>query len=65
MLQKYQQDEKTSVLLVVKIGIIYWWYKTLSHAAELTAGYYNTAQRDGYDSLASVLLSHGAALHLS
>lgn len=65
MLKKYQQDEKTSVLLVVKIGVIYWWYKTLSHAAELTAGYYNTAQRDGYDSLASVLLSHGAALHLS
>lgn len=65
MLRKYQQDEKTSVLLVVKIDVIYWWYKTLSHAAELTAGYYNTAQRDGYDPLASMLVRHGAALHIS
>ncbi|XP_056699383.1 inactive beta-amylase 4, chloroplastic isoform X2 [Spinacia oleracea] len=65
MLKKYQKDDATSVLLVAKIGAIYWWYQTLSHAAELTAGYYNTAQRDGYDPLALVLFRHGAALHLS
>ncbi|XP_010675936.2 inactive beta-amylase 4, chloroplastic isoform X2 [Beta vulgaris subsp. vulgaris] len=65
MLKKYQQDDKTSVLLVAKIGAVYWWYQTLSHAAELTAGYYNTAQRDGYDPLALVLFRHGAALHIS
>ncbi|XP_021740709.1 inactive beta-amylase 4, chloroplastic-like [Chenopodium quinoa] len=65
MLKKYQQDDKTSVLLVAKIGAIHWWYHTLAHAAELTAGYYNTAQRDGYDPLALVLFRHGAALHLS
>ncbi|XP_058115214.1 inactive beta-amylase 4, chloroplastic isoform X2 [Magnolia sinica] len=65
MLKKYQQDRSDSVLLVAKIGGIYWWYQTDSHAAELTAGYYNTALRDGYDPLASVLSRHGAALHIS
>ncbi|XP_057540534.1 inactive beta-amylase 4, chloroplastic isoform X1 [Amaranthus tricolor] len=65
LLKKYQQNDKTSVLLVAKIGAIYWWYESLSHAAELTAGYYNTAQRDGYDPLALMLFRHGAALHIS
>ncbi|GMH05812.1 hypothetical protein Nepgr_007652 [Nepenthes gracilis] len=65
MLKKYQEKEKTSVLLVAKIGLMYWWYKTRSHPAELTAGYYNTALRDGYDILASMLFRHGCALHIS
>ncbi|KAL2944950.1 Inactive beta-amylase 4 chloroplastic [Bienertia sinuspersici] len=65
MLKKYRQDDRPSVLLVAKIGAIYWWYQTLSHAAELTAGYYNTALRDGYDPLALMLFRHDAALHLS
>ncbi|KAK9734945.1 hypothetical protein RND81_04G172900 [Saponaria officinalis] len=65
MLKKYQHDDQTSVLLVAKIGEVYWWYNTLSHAAELTAGYYNTAERDGYDPLALMLFRHGAALQAS
>ncbi|RVX14657.1 Inactive beta-amylase 4, chloroplastic [Vitis vinifera] len=65
MLKKYQESKKSSVLLVAKIGGIYWWYHTLSHPAELTAGYYNTALRDGYDPVASMLSRHGAALHIS
>lgn len=65
MLGKYQENEQTSVLLVAKIGIIYWWYQTMSHPAELTSGYYNTAVRDGYDPLASMLSRHGAALQIS
>ncbi|KAL8150701.1 hypothetical protein V2J09_020509 [Rumex salicifolius] len=64
-LKKYQKDEERSVLLVAKIGIMYWWYRTLSHPAELTAGYYNTFLRNGYDPLASMLLHHGAAMHIS
>ncbi|XWS51742.1 hypothetical protein CRYUN_Cryun11dG0009600 [Craigia yunnanensis] len=64
ILKKYQENEKTSVMLVAKIGGIYWWYQTLSHPAELTAGYYNTALRDGYDPVVSVLSRHGAALHI-
>ncbi|KAF8409738.1 hypothetical protein HHK36_005817 [Tetracentron sinense] len=65
MLKKYQDNEPNSVLLVAKIGGIYWWYQTESHPAELTAGYYNTALRDGYDPLASMLSRHGVALHIS
>ncbi|XP_056860998.1 inactive beta-amylase 4, chloroplastic-like isoform X2 [Raphanus sativus] len=64
VLRRRQEEEKSSVMLVAKIGGIYWWYKTSSHPAELTAGYYNTALRDGYDPLASVLSRHGAALHI-
>ncbi|CAI0374087.1 unnamed protein product [Linum tenue] len=63
-LRKYQQTVETSVILVAKIGGVYWWYQTISHPAELTAGYYNTALRDGYDPLASMLSRHGAALHI-
>ncbi|XP_038996279.1 inactive beta-amylase 4, chloroplastic-like isoform X2 [Hibiscus syriacus] len=64
ILKKYQENEQTSFMLVAKIGGIYWWYKTVSHPAELTAGYYNTALRDGYDPVISVLSRHGAALHI-
>ncbi|WRX29675.1 Glycoside hydrolase [Theobroma cacao] len=64
ILKKYQENEQTSVTLVAKIGGIYWWYQTVSHPAELTAGYYNTALRDGYDPVISVLSRHGAALHI-
>ncbi|XP_019057972.1 PREDICTED: inactive beta-amylase 4, chloroplastic isoform X2 [Tarenaya hassleriana] len=62
--RRCQEGEKSSVMLVAKIGGIYWWYQTISHAAELTAGYYNTSLRDGYDPVASVLSRHGAALHV-
>ncbi|CAL5335538.1 unnamed protein product [Camellia sinensis] len=65
MLEKYLENEQNSVLLVAKIGIIYWWYQTVSHPAELTAGYYNTAIRDGYDPLALMLSRHRAALQIS
>ncbi|XWS09670.1 hypothetical protein CRYUN_Cryun39dG0009000 [Craigia yunnanensis] len=64
ILKKFQENEQTSVMLVAKIGGIYWWYQTVSHPAELTAGYYNTALRDGYDAIVSVLSRHGAALHI-
>jgi beta-amylase len=32
-----------------KISGIHWWYNHESHAAELTAGYYHTFERNGYD----------------
>ncbi|XP_062169662.1 inactive beta-amylase 4, chloroplastic isoform X2 [Alnus glutinosa] len=65
ILKKYQENKRTSVILVAKIGGIYWWYRTVSHPAELTSGYYNTACRDGYDPIALMLSRHGAALHIS
>ncbi|XP_031480153.1 inactive beta-amylase 4, chloroplastic isoform X2 [Nymphaea colorata] len=59
-----QDGQLNSVLLVAKVGGVHWWYRTPSHAAELTAGYYNTATRDGYDPLGTVLSRHRAALHI-
>ncbi|KAJ4950140.1 hypothetical protein NE237_026972 [Protea cynaroides] len=48
--------------IVVKIPAVYWWYKTTSHAAELTAGYYNPTNRDGYSPVFEVLKKHSVTL---
>ncbi|XP_020247172.1 LOW QUALITY PROTEIN: beta-amylase 2, chloroplastic-like [Asparagus officinalis] len=48
-----------------KISGVHWWYKTASHAAELTAGFYNPCNRDGYASIASVLKKHGVMLNFT
>ena len=44
---------------------MHWWYKTASHAAELTAGFYNPCNRDGYAPIASVLKKYDAALNFT
>ena len=36
------------VSLHARLPGMHWWYNTASHAPELTAGYYNTASREGY-----------------
>uniref|UniRef100_A0ACD5XYR9 Uncharacterized protein n=1 Tax=Avena sativa TaxID=4498 RepID=A0ACD5XYR9_AVESA len=51
--------------IAVKVSGIHWWYKTASHAAELTAGFYNPCNRDGYSPIAQVLKKHGAALNFT
>ncbi|PPS17951.1 hypothetical protein GOBAR_AA02634 [Gossypium barbadense] len=51
--------------ITAKLPGIHWWYKTASHAAELTAGYYNPCNRDGYTAIATMLQKHGAALSFS
>lgn len=48
-----------------KVAGIHWHYGTHSHAAELTAGYYNTAHRDGYAPLARMFARHGATLNFT
>ncbi|KAK9749400.1 hypothetical protein RND81_02G123500 [Saponaria officinalis] len=48
--------------IAAKLSGIHWWYKTASHAAELTAGFYNPCNRDGYAAVMSMLKKHGAAL---
>lgn len=42
-----------------------WWFRSRSHAAELTAGYYNTATRDGYAPLIELCAKHGANITLT
>ena len=43
-----------------KLAGVHWWWKTASHAAELTAGYYNTWHHDGYLDVMAVLARHHA-----
>ncbi|XP_072968331.1 beta-amylase 2, chloroplastic [Typha angustifolia] len=51
--------------LAVKISGVHWWYKTASHAAELTAGFNNSSNRDGYAPIAAVLKKYGATLNFT
>ena len=46
--------------LGAKLAGVHWWHKSRAHAAELTAGYYNTRERDGYAPLMKLLAKHGA-----
>ena len=48
-----------------KIAGIHWHYRTRSHAAELTAGYYNTRFRDGYLPIAKMLAKHGVVFNFT
>ncbi|KAG8073411.1 hypothetical protein GUJ93_ZPchr0006g41370 [Zizania palustris] len=53
------------VKISVKVAGIHWHYGTRSHAAELTAGYYNTRNHDGYGPIARMLGRHGAVLNFT
>ncbi|XP_031482039.1 beta-amylase 1, chloroplastic-like [Nymphaea colorata] len=55
----------TGARLSAKIAGIHWHYGTRSHAAELTAGYYNTRFRDGYIPIAKVLARHGVVFNFT
>ncbi|KAL5572842.1 hypothetical protein UlMin_022439 [Ulmus minor] len=51
--------------IAAKLSGIHWLYKTASHAAELTAGFYNPCNRDGYAAVMSMLKKHRAALNFT
>ncbi|KAL7164953.1 hypothetical protein ACSBR2_040782 [Camellia fascicularis] len=55
----------TGAKLSGKVAGIHWHYGTRSHAAELTAGYYNTRYRDGYLPIARMLGKHGVILNFT
>lgn len=44
---------------------IHWWYLADNHAAELTAGYYNLNDRDGYRPIARILSRHYGILNFT
>jgi len=48
--------------LGMKLAGVHWWFKSRAHAAELTAGYYNTRDRDGYEPIIEVLSKVNARL---
>lgn len=41
--------------LGIKLAGVHWWFKSRAHAAELSAGYYNTRDRDGYAPIMALL----------
>lgn len=47
-------------VLGVKLAGVHWWFKSRSHAGELTAGYYNTRDRNGYEPVMRLLARHNA-----
>lgn len=55
----------TGAKLSGKVAGIHWHYQTRSHAAELTAGYYNTRHHDGYLPIARMLSRHGVVLNFT
>lgn len=55
----------TQVKLSGKVAGIHWHYRTRSHAAELTAGYYNTRYHDGYLPIARMMGKHGVVLNFT
>ena len=54
-----------AVQISLKCAGVHWWFLSRSHAAELTAGYYNTHDRDGYDAIASLCARHDARLNFT
>ncbi|KAJ4801500.1 Beta-amylase [Rhynchospora pubera] len=53
------------VKLAAKVAGIHWWYFHPSHAAELTSGYYNLTDRDGYRPIARMLSRHYTILNFT
>lgn len=47
--------------LSIKLAGVHWWFKTRSHAAENTAGYYSTWYRNGYQPIFEMLAAHRAS----
>jgi len=61
VLQRANAAFQNKVPLAGKVAGIHWWYGSDSHAAEVTAGYYNTNGRDAYAEIAEVFRSNGNA----
>ncbi|KAK7272316.1 hypothetical protein RJT34_28829 [Clitoria ternatea] len=57
--------EGYKVKLAAKVAGIHWWYKAENHAAELTSGYYNLYERDGYRPISRMLSRHDAILNFT
>lgn len=55
----------TGAIISGKVAGIHWHYGTRSHAAELTAGYYNTRTRDGYSPIAQMFAKYGVTLNFT
>ncbi|XP_054806047.1 inactive beta-amylase 9 [Prosopis cineraria] len=45
-----------------KIPLMHSWYRTRSHPSELTAGFYNTQNRDGYEAVANMFAKNSCKM---
>ena len=54
-----------AVEVSLKIAGVHWWYNSRSHAAEMTAGYYNTEVHDGYAGILEMCAQHGMVVTLT
>lgn len=52
----------TEVHISAKLAAIHWHYVTQSHPSELTAGYYNTFNRDGYLPILRIFSKYGFSM---
>lgn len=56
--------EDTGVAIHGKVPLMHSWYGTRSHPSELTAGFYNTCTKDGYEAVAQMFASHSCKMIL-
>ncbi|XVE65676.1 hypothetical protein DITRI_Ditri08aG0019100 [Diplodiscus trichospermus] len=54
----------TGVNVYGKIPLMHSWYRTRAHPYELTAGFYNTASRDGYEAVAEIFARNSCKIIL-
>ncbi|KAK7412601.1 hypothetical protein VNO78_04088 [Psophocarpus tetragonolobus] len=54
----------SGVTIYGKIPLMHSWYGTRSHPSELTAGFYNTAHRDGYEPFAQMFAKNSCKMIL-
>lgn len=59
------QPAARPVEVSLKIAGVHWWYNSRSHAAEMTAGYYNTEVHDGYAGILEMCAQHGMVVTLT
>ncbi|KAJ9537246.1 hypothetical protein OSB04_029979 [Centaurea solstitialis] len=55
---------ETPVTVSGKLPLIHSWYKSRSHPAEATAGFYNTINRDGYEEIAKIFSKNSCKMVL-
>lgn len=54
----------TDLTVYGKVPLMHLWYKTRSHASELTAGFHNTVDRDGYQAVAEIFAKNSCKMIL-
>lgn len=55
---------ETPVIISGKLPLVHSWYMTRSHSSELTAGFYNTVNRDGYETVIDMFAKNSCRIIL-